>query len=419
VLGASPIDPESDSLLENHGSCDWPSLSDDLRWLAFSSYSENLVAGAANHMRDIFVRDRLGQSFEVASIDDSGSRANGDSRRPSISADGRYVAFESWASNLVPGDTNKRRDIFVRDRLSGTTTRVSVSSSGVQSNGDSANAAISANGRYVAFESTAKNLDPAARNGLTQVYVRDLVAGTTRLVSKVSASVAGNDQSVSPSISGDGVRVAFQTFATNLISMDANGGVPDVLVHDLASGAFLLANVDQSGKQGMGFAIAPAISRNGKRVAFASIDALHPADGNGVFDTYVRDLDAGNTLAAGTDASGAFSSRVTHAHSLSSDGHYVVFLSAAESFVPGDTGGWVDVFRKDLVSGNVELISVSSAGAWAAGNSGHPWISPDGDVVVFTCRDDALTPGDVPDGCSDIYLRQVLTGTTELETGGS
>jgi Tol biopolymer transport system component len=110
---------------------------------------------------------------------------------------------------------------------------------------------------------------------------------------------------------------------------------------------------------------------------------------------------------------------VTHAHSLSSDGRYVVFLSAAETFVTGDIGGWVDVFRKDLATGSVELVSVSSLGAQAAGNSGHPWISPDGDVVVFTCRDDGLTPGDVSDGCSDIYLRQVLAGTTELETGGS
>src|SRR5262249_8238714 len=146
----------------------------------------------------------------------------------------------------------------------------------------------------------------------------------------------------------------------------------------------------------------PFLSRDGTRVAFTSFDALAPGDTNGVFDAYVRDLVTGTTIGTGTFPDGSFASRDTVVRALSADGRFVAFTSADPGLVPGGTANWVDVFRKDLSTGAVELISVGMTGFPAAGGCGHPWISPDGDLVGFTSRDDSLAPGDVPDGFSDV-----------------
>jgi Tol biopolymer transport system component len=167
-------------------------------------------------------------------VHSNGAQGNDDSHFAAISADGRYVAFHSDASNLVAGDTNNARDIFVRDRQMGTTERVSVHSNGAQGNDWSFDPAISDDGRYVAFESRASNLAPGYTNGTVDIFVRDRLMGTTERVSVDSNGTQANYDSYSPDISGDGRYVAFQSLASNLVSGDTNG-VSDVFVRDRGS----------------------------------------------------------------------------------------------------------------------------------------------------------------------------------------
>jgi Tol biopolymer transport system component len=214
----------SDSTQGNDNSWD-PSISADGRYVAFFSHASNLVPGDTNNTLDVFVHDRLtGQTTRV-SVASDGTEGNGDSFVGSISADGRYVAFASWASNLVPGDTNGRSDIFVHDRVTGQTTRVSVASDGTEGNGDSWGCpSISADGRYVAFASWASNLVPGDTNGRSDIFVHDRVTGQTTRVSVASDGTEGNGDSWwRPSISADGRYVAFPSYASNLVPGDTNG----------------------------------------------------------------------------------------------------------------------------------------------------------------------------------------------------
>jgi archaellum component FlaF (FlaF/FlaG flagellin family) len=174
----------------------------------------------------------VGAFTQRVSVATGGTQGNGDSFIPAISADGRYVTFQSIASNLVPGDTNSTFDVFVRDRRSGTTQRVNVATDGTQANGDSFSLAISADGRYVTFQSIASNLVPGDTNDRTDVFVRDLRSGTTQRVSVATGGTQANGDSDIPAISADGRYVAFESGASNLVPGDTNHS-EDVFVRDL------------------------------------------------------------------------------------------------------------------------------------------------------------------------------------------
>jgi Tol biopolymer transport system component len=204
-----------------------PAISPDGRFVAFSSLATNLVPGVSEG--NVFVRDLLAGVTQVVSVGAAG-RATGGSFTPSISAGGRFVAFASAASNLVPGDTNGAWDVFVRDRLAGVTRRVSVASNGRQGNGTSDWPAISADGRYVAFNSAASNLVASDSNDALDVFVRDRLAGLTRRVS-VGAAGQANGDSFQPTITADGRSVAFHSIASNLVVRDTNA-CWDVFVRD-------------------------------------------------------------------------------------------------------------------------------------------------------------------------------------------
>jgi Tol biopolymer transport system component len=219
--------------VEGDGHSVRPSISPNARFVAFASNAANLVAGDTNGFQDIFVRDlQVGTTTRV-SIGPGGRQANGDSYAPSISADGRIVAFTSGATNLVRGDTNRALDIFVRDRKAGTTTRVNVAPNGQEANDFSSDSPISANGRFVAFQSRASNLVPGDTNATTDIFVRDRQAGVTTRVSVGPGGTQSDSGSSSPSISADGRSAAFVSSASNLVPGDTNG-TPDVFVHTLA-----------------------------------------------------------------------------------------------------------------------------------------------------------------------------------------
>ncbi len=212
-----------------------PSFDSDIsaqgRYVVFSSDTSRLVAGDTNNARDVFVRDRRTHLTRRVSVTTNGAQSNNDSSQPSISADGRYIAFIAEASNLVDGDASQRLDVFVRDRVAKVTRRVSVATGGQGGNGPSYDPVISADGRYVAFNSDASNLVDGDTNGVTDVFVRDLERNVTRRLSVGAGGAQAHGSSVHPAISADGQYVAFQSPASNLVAGDTNAK-PNVFVRD-------------------------------------------------------------------------------------------------------------------------------------------------------------------------------------------
>lgn len=241
------------------------------------------------------------------STDSEGNQGNGDSSGPSISADGRLVAFWSRASDLVDGDTNGAADIFVKDLATGVTSRVSTDSAGNQADRGSYMPSISADGRYVVFSSRAYNLVADDTNGSNDTFVKDLVTGETIRVNTDSAGLettGDNGWSMPPSISADGRYVAFLSKASNLVADDTNGW-KDVFVKDLVTGATTRVNTDSAGQETSGYIESCAISADGRYVAFeGSASNLVDGDTNGHIDVFVKDLTTGETTRVSTDSAG-------------------------------------------------------------------------------------------------------------------
>ncbi len=220
-LGTTTLESVSSDGTKGFGSSSWPFITDDGRYITFQSDAPNLVAGGTNGRQHIYVRDRLARTTELVSMSTAGVQADNLNDVGNISGDGRFVVFISYASNLVPGDSNGSPDVFVRDRQAGTTTRVSVSSSGGQANGSSFWPRLSADGRFVAFVSAATNLAGTDANGTVEdIFVHDMQTRTTRRVSLSSAGVQANSVSTIPSLSSDGQTLAFTSSATRLLASE-------------------------------------------------------------------------------------------------------------------------------------------------------------------------------------------------------
>jgi Tol biopolymer transport system component len=273
-----------------------PSISVDGRFLAFASEASNLVLDDTNGYADIFVHDRqTGQTSRV-SVAADGAQANGESWNATIAADGRYVAFESRARNLVPGYINGAWNIFVHDRQTGQTSLVSVASDGTQGDCCSTQPSISADGQYVAFQSLAGNLVSGDTNGTEDIFVHDRQTGQTSRVSIASDGAQGNSDSRRPSISADGRHVAFDSRASNLVAGDING-TWDVFVHDRQTGQTSRVSVASDGTQGNSHSGGPSISADGRTVAFESwASTLVPGDTNNTSDIFVHERAGANQL---------------------------------------------------------------------------------------------------------------------------
>lgn len=329
--------------------------------------------------------------------------------------DGRFVAFASLASNLVPGDTNGVGDVFVRDRLTGTTERVSVGVKGVQGDGDSnflgisTAPAISDDGRYVAFKSDATNLVKGDRNNLTDVFVRDRVAGTTE---KISGDGGGDNPSISP----NGTFVAFETF-------DFDGDfAQDIYLRNRVTGAIERISVSHDGSEIFGTSDDPAVA-NGPVVAFASsAPNLVPEDGQSNIDVFVRDL-SGPTpvterVSVSSDEQPAGEFDTSRDPAISGDGRFVAFESDAQSFtaVP-QTGFFSDIFVRDRQAGTTVLASANRRRREASGQSEDPEISADGRFVAFASfASDLIRRTTDPDGelVRDAFVRDLATGSIEM-----
>ncbi len=382
------------------------SISSEGRYIAFESVATNLVSGDTNGVGDVFRKELQTGAVVRCSTDSAGAQANDYSQSPSISPNGRYVAFESKAANLVSGDTNGAIDVFRKDLQTGAVVRCSTDSAGAQGNGDSFYSSISADGRYVAFESNAANLVSGDTNGASDIFRKDLSTGQIVRCSTDSAGAQGNGNSNIPSISADGRYVAFYSEATNLVSGDTNGAL-DVFRKDLQTDAIVRCSTDSAGAQGNGGSDSPSISADGGYVAFFSeATNLVSGDTNGATDIFRKDLKTGAIVRCSTDSAGAQSNGSSYHPSISSNGRYVAFESNAANLVSGDNNGTYDVFRKDLQAGAIERCSADSAGAQSNGSSYRPSISSEGRYVAFDSDATNLASGDT-NGTLDVFRKEL------------
>ena len=332
-------------------------------------------AGSLGGGSAVLVRDVGSSTTVAADVTVDGGAAADTAWRPSISADGRYVAFDSWSANLVAADTNEAQDVFVRDLTAGTTVRVSVASDGSQAATGGWLAALSSDGSTVAFAATSPDLVADDTNERSDIFVHDLVTGETARVSVGPGGRQANGDSTQPALSADGRVIAFYSAATNLVRGDTNG-VVDLFVHDRDTGTTTRVSVASDGTQG---------------------------DGG-----------AGPATSCVTGSTGPPTCSVGTPPSLSGDGRLVVFASDATNLVPRDRNASADVFLHDRATGETSLLSRRSDGTQADAMSYEPVISADGAVVAFTSGAtnlvEGVASGELGDGVADVYVLDRRTG---------
>jgi Tol biopolymer transport system component len=345
----------------------------------------------------------------------NGAVEDGNSSHASISANGRRVAFESLAMNLVPGsDANSWPDVFVADWQTGQIVRASTSSLGVQGNMGGSEPALSASGRFVAFSSVSTNLVPGDTNDKRDVFVRELQTGQTERVSVSGSGAQAGDHSSRPALSGDGRFVVFESRAANLVAGDTNS-VSDVFVFDRQTGTIECASAPPGGAPAGG--MQGAISVDGRFVAFSSGAAFEGGDTNQALDIYVRDQLTRTLVRASVATGGAEGNRDSQVPALSADGRYVAFLSDAWNLVANDLNNAPDIFVRDLASATTTRVSVSSSGGEGNGSSYQPAISGNGRFVAFETTATNLVPGDT--GFSiDVLVHDLQTGGTSWANYG-
>lgn len=385
----------------------------DGRWVAFQSIASNLVPGDTNNAHDIFLHDRQQGTTVRVSVGAGGAQGNGQSRLPGLSADGRRIVFSSFASTLVPGDTNGTWDVFVHDVDTSTTSRVSVGTGGTQGDGASQGAAISPDGRWVTFASAATNLVPDDTNGLTDVFVHDRQTGSTTRVSLGPDGIQGNgDSDRGSAISPEGRWVAFSSNASNLVAGDTNNRY-DVFVRDLQTGATSRVSVNSAGVQGDHYSWGyPAISADARWVAFYSAASnLAPGDTNNVEDVFVHDRQTGQTSRVSVGPGGDQGNGASVIGGISDDGRRVAFYSWATNLVPDDTNGVEDVFVHDLHSAMTSRVSLGSGGTQSNGGSRTVALSGTGRWVLFASDANNLVPDDT-NARMDVFVRDLGTAAT-------
>jgi uncharacterized repeat protein (TIGR01451 family) len=378
---------------------DMPAISGDGRFVAFVSLADNLVPEDTNGFADTFVHDRLTNITERVSVSSRERQGNehsgliGVAAYPAISGDGRFVAFVSQADNLVSKDNNGNADVFVRDRLLGTTERVTVNSAGEEADIGGEGPAISADGRFVAFQSQAQNLVPGDNPFLfvDQIYVHDRETGTTEIVSVNAAGEPGNSLNVQADISADGRFVVFSSFADNLVPGSQSGGL-QVYLRDRVTGTIERISENAAGEPGDGSSVDPSVSLDGRFVAFQTNSGNLIGDGNHESHILVKDRVTGAFERVSATSTGEPADLLSEQPDITPDGRFVAFFSLATNLVPGDTNNRRDIFVRDRQTGTVVRVSVSTAGEEGNSESQWPTISDDGLVTAFQSSADNLVP---------------------------
>ena len=384
------ISVTSDGIQAN-GQSGSSSISDDGGFILFESNATNLVSDDFNGQTDTFIYDRLNQTVELISVAPDGTQANGSSSSGSISGDGRYVTFASFASNLVTNDINNQRDIFVYDRLEKITKLVTVTSDGTQANGLSLFSVISNDGNYIAYESTADNLVAGDTNGLGDIFLYDNLNQTTARINLAADGTQANGVSTLGSISDDGNYISFASDASNLVPND-NNGQRDIFVYDRLNNTVEL--VSQGDTLGNGDSSFGLISGNGSFVVYQSeADNLVAGDTNGALDIFVYDRLNQTTELVDLAADGTQSNGDSQAASISDDGNVITFLSEADNLVSGNSDPGFNVFIRDRNLETTKRFNGESL----------PILSGDAQSLVLTSSLDDLVANDSND-TGDVFL---------------
>ncbi|HTO26523.1 MAG TPA: hypothetical protein VMJ49_11515 [Gaiellaceae bacterium] len=386
-------------------------LSKTGRFVAFDSEGTTLAPGNGNGGFDVYVRDLKRRKTERVSVSSAGVEGDGQSYDPAISATGRHVAFTSSATNFVSGDTNGFGDVFVRDRKTRRTTRVSVASDGTEANAESNDAGISGNGRVVVFTSMASTLVDGDGNGSLDVFVHDRKTHETARVSVADDGTEGDGTSSvttnQSSISGSGRYVVFYSDATNLVAGDTNDR-RDIFVRDRKTRTTRRLSVSTNGTQANGDSYDPVISADGRWVAFtSSADNLVPDDTNGASDVFVHDRKTHETTRVSLASDGMETHGAAYDAGISADGRSVVFASDAADVVGDDVNQASDVFLRDRKLGTTTRLSVGAASVLANDRSFACTLSADGRVVGFDSFATNLV-GDDQNGTEDVFVRGPL-----------
>ncbi|MDP1661500.1 MAG: hypothetical protein Q8L55_06250, partial [Phycisphaerales bacterium] len=387
------------------------------RYIAFPSAATNLVAGDTNNATDIFVRDTVGGTTSRVSISISGTEGNGRclycAMSPSL--DGRFVVFDSDATNLVTGDTNGRRDIFIRDRQLNTTERVSVSTAGVQADQDCVKPSVSADGRFVVFTSGASNLAPPAGNPGRSVFLRDRTLGQTFLIGVCydPSSNGTSDEAERAAVSDDGRYVAFGSNDPALVGFGANAN-RRTFVKDRQTGLTSEASIFPGGPSGRFSDHSTAMSPDGRYVGFTSLEN----GGCGRWQAYIRDRTLATTTLVSVSPTGQPSDGGIGAVCLvSANGGIAVFDGNAANLVTADTNGRGDVFVRDMAAGTTALASVSTSGSQGTAYTGVASVlagmTPDAAHAVMISTSENLV-GCVQAEDAQVYARDIGSGVTEL-----
>ncbi|WP_457094190.1 TolB family protein [Microvirga sp. P5_D2] len=359
-------------------------------------------------------------SVERVSIASDGTQATGESLHPTISANGRYVTYGSFASTLVPDDTNGAYDIFIYDRKTNTIERISVASDGTEANGSSYDPEISANGRYVTYTSEASNLvpdDTNPRENGTDIFVYDRKTNTTERINVASDGTQANDRSFSPEISAKGRYVTYTSDASNLVPDDTNNAW-DIFVYDRKTNTTERINMASDGTEANSFSSNPAISANGRYVTYESqASNLVPDDTNDTQDIFVYDRKTNTTERISVASNCTEANSGSFDPEISANGRYVTYTSEASNLVPDDTNNAWDIFVYDRKTNTTERVSVASDGTQANERSFSPAISDNGRHVTYGSFASNLVPDDTNGtdrfSGSDVFVFDRKTNTTE------
>lgn len=350
-----------------------PVVSENGAYVAFVSDATDLINSDSNAVSDVFVYERSSGAITRVSVSSSAAQANAASHSPSISADGRYVVFVSDATNLVSADTNSKSDVFLHDRNTATTTRISVSTALLQADGDSNAPFINLDGTHVAYVSDATNLVSADTNSAKDIFLYALSGATTTRISFRSNGLETNGDSYQPALNSDASYLVWTSDATNIVSNDSNA-VSDVFFRNLSSGAVERLSVSAAGSDGDGASFSPRISSLGTLISFTSLASnLVNGDTNAVSDVFVRDRTNSVTSRVSVSSAAQQANGASLSASINADLQYVAFLSDATNFVSSDSNSLTDVF---LI--NVEcLVDLGTS----------PSTDTDGDATV-NCSED-------------------------------
>jgi len=380
-----------------------------------------LVDGDANNAIDVFIKTLDTGVTTIASTTAAGVQGNGTSDTPIFSPDGSRLMFRSDASNLVAGDTNGVGDIFIKDLLTGAVTRVSTAAGGEQGNGGAYLATFSPDGTKIVFYSGASNLVAGDTNGEDDVFVKDLVTGAVTRISTDSAGAQAahpqsNNVGVRPLFSPDGTKVVFYSLANDLVAGDTNGKV-DLFLKDLVTGQTTRVSTNSLGAEANAHVVQPAFSPDGTKLMFASAaDNLVAGDTGPYSDVFIKDLATGVVTRVSTSSTGEQADGASGGASFSADGTKIVFTSYAGNLTAAGPSLYSNVFVKDLATGQVQLVTTGLGGAQASGGSYASGFSADGSSVLFVSLAYNLVAGDSP-ATSDVYIKN-LAGV-DLITGGN